>query len=203
VADDGSPAPQSSADDGLSLAVRRRGRRLAWLYTAAAVVLLPWIVYLALTLPRRQYDRHYRAAWVGFDLILVFAISRTAYLAFRFDPRVQFPATATAVLLFVDAWFDITTSANRDQFFEAVLLALLVEIPSALFSLYLAYRVNRRMLALAHLDRARAPNRWWGWWHGDETGLPGDTAAGQTAGGQTGGAPLDAGPMDRGPEVSG
>ena len=107
---------------------------MAWLYTAAGVVLLPWIVYLAVTLPRRQYDRHYRAAWVGFDLILVFAISRTAYMAFRFDPRVQFPATATAVLLFVDAWFDVTTSS-----------------------------VNERILSLAHLDRARAPTRrhWW------------------------------------------
>lgn len=182
--------------------MRRRGRRLAWLYTAAAVILLPWIVYLALTLPRRQYDRHYRAAWVGFDLILVFAISRTAYLAFRFDPRVQFPATATAVLLFVDAWFDITTSANRNQFFEAVLLAVLVEIPSALFSLYLAYRVNHRMMTLAHLDRARAPNRWWGWWHVDQSDLPGDTGPGQNDLGQADGAPVDRG-MDRGPEVSG
>ena len=136
---------------------------MAWLYTAAGVVLLPWIVYLAVTLPRRQYDRHYRAAWVGFDLILVFAISRTAYMAFHFDPRVQFPATATAVLLFVDAWFDVTTSSGRSQFLEALVLALLVEIPSALFSLYLAYSVNERILSLAHLDRARAPTRrhWW------------------------------------------
>ena len=99
-----------------------------------ASLLLPWIVYLAVTLPRRQFDRHYRAAWVGFDLILVFAIARTAYMAFRFDPRVQFPATATAVLLLVDAWFDVTTSSGRSQFLEAVLLAVLVEVPSALFS---------------------------------------------------------------------
>jgi hypothetical protein len=135
---------------------------MAWLYMAAAVVLLPWIVVLATTLPRRQYDRHYRAAWVGFDIILVLAISRTAYLAFRVDPKVQFPATATAVLLFVDAWFDITTSSNRSQFFEALLLAVLVELPSATFTLYLAHQVNRRVLELANLDRARAPNkRWW------------------------------------------
>ena len=125
---------------------------MAWLYTAAAVVLLPWIVYLAETLPRRQFDRHYRAAWVGFDIILVYAIARTAYMAFRVDPRVQFPATATAVLLFVDAWFDIMTSADRAQFFEALVLALLVEIPAALFSLYLARSVNRRVLDLAKVE---------------------------------------------------
>jgi hypothetical protein len=136
---------------------------MAWLYTAAGVILLPWIVYLAVTLPRRQYDRHYRLAWVGFDLILVLAISRTAYMAFRFDPRVQFPATATAVLLFVDAWFDVTTSSTRGQVLEALVLAVLVEIPAALFTLYLAHSVNERILSLAHLDRARAPTRqhWW------------------------------------------
>ncbi len=134
---------------------------MAWLYTAAAVVLLPWIVYLAATLPRRQFDRHYRAAWVGFDLILIYAIARTAYMAFRVDPRVQFPATATAVLLLVDAWFDITTSANRDQFLEAVLLALLVEIPAAVFSLYLARSVHRRVLELAHVGIPPPAHLWW------------------------------------------
>jgi hypothetical protein len=132
--------------------IRERARKMAWLYTGAAVVLLPWIVYLAITLPRRDLDRHYRLAWVGFDCLLVFAIVRTAYMAFRIDPRVQFPATATATLLFVDAWFDITTSGSRGAALEAIVLALLVEIPAALFSLHLARRVNRQVLELAHLD---------------------------------------------------
>jgi hypothetical protein len=118
------------------------------LYTGAAVVLLPWIGLLAVTLPRRQFDAHYRAAWVGFDLLLILAIIRTAYMAFRVDPRIQIPATATATLLIVDAWFDITTS-NRSQILEAVILAVLVEIPSALFSLYLARRVNRSVTEAA------------------------------------------------------
>ena len=134
---------------------RRRARRLAWLYMAAGIILLPWIVYLANTLPRRQFDRHYRAAWVGFDIFLVIVIIRTAYMAFRVDPRVQFPATATATLLVVDAWFDITTSANRTAFFEAVVLAVLIEIPAAVFSIYIAHSVNRRVLELAHLQPPR------------------------------------------------
>ncbi len=128
---------------------RRRARRMAWLYTAAAVVLLPWIVYLAVTLPRRNLDLHYRAAWVGFDCLLAFAIVRTAYMAFRVDQRVQSPAIATATLLVVDAWFDITTAGNRSQFFEALLLAAFFELPAALFSLYLARQVNRRIWDLA------------------------------------------------------
>ncbi len=134
---------------------------MAWLYAAAAVVMLPWIIYLAETLPKRQFDRHYRAAWVGFDIILVWAIMRAAYMAFRLDPRVQFPATATAVLLFVDAWFDITTSANHSQLLQAALLAVCVEIPAALFSLYLARSVNRRILDLAALDLPPPGHYWW------------------------------------------
>jgi hypothetical protein len=136
--------------------IRRRARRMAWLYTAAAVGLLPWIAYLAVSLPRRDLDLHYRAAWVGFDLLLVFAIVRTAYMAFRIDPRVQFPATATATLLIVDAWFDITTSGSHAAAFEAMLLALFVEIPAAVFSIYLARRVSRQVLELAHLESPRS-----------------------------------------------
>jgi len=134
---------------------------MAWLYAAAAVILLPWIVFLAETLPKRQFDRHYRLAWVGFDLILVFAIGRTAFMAFRLDPRVQFPATATAVLLFTDAWFDVTTSANRSQFFEALVMAALIEIPAAFFSLYLARSVHRRITELAHVAVPPPGHYWW------------------------------------------
>jgi hypothetical protein len=125
---------------------------MAWIYAAAAVALMPWIVYLAVTLPKRDLDTHYRAAWVGFDLLLVFAITRTAYLAFRMDPRVQLPAVATATLLIVDAWFDITTAGGRGATAEAILLACVFEIPAAIFSMYVAYWVARQELRLAHLE---------------------------------------------------
>jgi hypothetical protein len=134
---------------------------LAWLYAGAALVLLPWIVYLAETLPRHQFDRHYRLAWVGFDVILVIAVIRTAYMAFRVDPRIQFPATATAVLLIVDAWFDVVTSGHRSEFLEALTLAVLVEIPAAIFTLYLAHRVSRRILELANVDVTAIPSSGW------------------------------------------
>lgn len=126
---------------------------MAWIYAAAALALMPWIVYLAVTLPKRDLDTHYRAAWVGFDILLVFAITRTAYLAFRMDPRVQLPATATATLLIVDAWFDITTAGGRGATAEAVVLAVFFEIPAAIFSIYVAYWVASHELRLAHLER--------------------------------------------------
>ncbi len=132
---------------------------MAWVYAAAGVFLVPWIVFLAVTLPHRDVDSHYNLAWIGFDLLLVFAVIRTAWYAFHIDPRVQIPAVATATLLIVDAWFDVTTSSNRNQVLEAAVMAVCFEIPGALFSLYLVRRVNRQLSDLAdfeHLIRARS-----------------------------------------------
>jgi phosphoglycerol transferase MdoB-like AlkP superfamily enzyme len=146
---DADPARSPHYGDALPPEAHRRARRYGWLYTAAAVVLMPWIVYLAVSLPKRNFDLHYRAAWVGFDVILVIAIVRTAYLAFRVDPRIQLSATVTATLLFVDAWFDIMTSGSHRQILEALVLAAVIEIPAALFTMSLARRVNRQVLERA------------------------------------------------------
>ncbi len=139
--------------------VRHRARRTALLYTAAGIVLIPWTVYLAVSLPKRQIDTHYRGAWVGFDILLVVAIVMTAYYAFRLDSRVQLPAAATATLLFVDAWFDVMTAGGRTSTIEALVMAAFIEIPAALFSLFLARRVNRRVNEIEEIDRARQRSR--------------------------------------------
>ena len=133
--------------------VRRRARRMAVLYAAGAVALIPWTVYLAVTLPKRDLDTHYRGAWVGFDLFLVAAIVLTAYYAYKVDTRVQLPATATATLLLVDAWFDVMTAGHPRATLQALLMAVCIEIPAAVFSLWLARRVNHnaeRMALAAH-----------------------------------------------------
>jgi len=67
---------------------------------------------------------------VGFDLLLVFALVRTAYMAFKVDARIQLTATAAATLLIVDAWFDVTTSHGHAAVAEALVLAVFAEIPS-------------------------------------------------------------------------
>ena len=149
----GDGALTGASEDGVTLerqrherlmaGIRVRSRRIAVLYSIGAVLLIPWTVYLAVTLPKRDLDTHYRGAWVGFDILLVVAIVLTAYFAYRMDARVQLPATATATLLVVDAWFDVMTAGRRQSTLEAVLMALCIEIPAALFSLWLARRVNR------------------------------------------------------------
>jgi hypothetical protein len=134
--------------------VRRRFQRLAWIYLVVAAGLVPWVVYLAITLPRRNLEHHYRTTWVGFDILLVVALASAAYLAFRMDPRVQFPATTAATLLVVDAWFDVTTSATRGDTANALLLAVFLELPAAAFSLYVARRVSHRVIELARSELA-------------------------------------------------
>ena len=153
----GRPTHGATGHEPLLVGIRRRSRRAALAYVLMALALIPWTVYLAVTLPKRQIDTHYRGAWVGFDLLLVASIVLTAYYAFRMDDRVQLPAMATATLLLVDAWFDVMTAGGRTATFEALLMALLVEIPAALFSLFLARQVNRHVDELAAHDRPHHP----------------------------------------------
>lgn len=120
-------------------------RWVAPLYAAMAVLLIPWVVYLAFTLPRHTGTPHYRLAWIGFDSLLVLALARTAYLAIRNSPFVVNVSSATATLLLVDAWFDVTTSRGRSERLQALAAALLLEIPIALLTLWIAARSQQRM----------------------------------------------------------
>ncbi|MGH2442233.1 MAG: hypothetical protein ACRDFX_03595 [Chloroflexota bacterium] len=91
----------------LRLGDRLTPRWIAPLFLGFAVLLLPWVVYLAISLPTRQIAQHYRTAWVGFDIFLILALARTGWLAYQRRREVELPAVTTATLLMVDAWFDI------------------------------------------------------------------------------------------------
>ena len=138
--------------------VRRRARRLAWVYLIVAAGLIVWTVFLALSLPKENLEHHFRLTWTGFDLIEVLAIGLTAYWAFRLDTRVVYPATAVATLLVADAWFDITTSTTAADATQALILALAVELPAAAFSLYVAHRVGRRVRERAYSAPVTGPH---------------------------------------------
>ena len=151
------PGAASTGARDIPLGVRRRARRLAWVYLIVAVGLIVWTVFLALSLPKENLEHHYRLTWTGFDLIEVLAIYLTAHWAFRLDARVVYPATVVATLLVADAWFDVTTSTTAEAATQALILALLVELPAAAFSLYVAHRVGRRVRELAHLEHGQVP----------------------------------------------
>jgi hypothetical protein len=134
-------------------------RWVAPAFALSAAAIVPWIVYLALSLPH-TIRVHDRTAWVGFDIGLVGMLALTAFLAWRGQPRVALAATATATMLVVDAWFDVWTSqrgADRDL----ALVMTFVEVGLAAVCTWLALHaatvVRRRIAALARGSEDRVP----------------------------------------------
>jgi hypothetical protein len=118
-------------------------------FAVLAVGTVPWVVFLAVTLPRHATFVHYRGVWVGFDLALVGVLATTAVLGWRGRPRVTMAATAAATMLFVDAWFDVLTTPRRSGLWVSVVLAVAVEIPLALICLWIALHASQVMEARA------------------------------------------------------
>jgi hypothetical protein len=108
----------------------------------ACIALSGWIVVLGLTLPRRYDAAHWNLAWVGFDIALLAGLASTAWAAWRRRAIVVLFATSTATLILADAWFDVTTARSSDLWVSA-LQAIFVEVPFAIFLLYVVNRVVR------------------------------------------------------------
>ena len=124
-------------------------------FAVLAVGTVPWVVYLAVTLPAHATFHHYRGVWVGFDLALIGVLATTAVLAWRGRPQVTMAATATATatMLFVDAWFDVLTTPRGRDLLVSVVLAAVVELPLAMICLWIALRASQvtegRVIVLA------------------------------------------------------
>jgi len=115
-------------------------RWAARMYTILAAVIVPWIIYLAIKLPENNLSPHWDAAWVGFDIGLLIMLVMTALLARSRSRMVVMPATVTATMLVVDAWFDSVTARPGNQLYQSVLLAILAELPLAFISFWVAYK---------------------------------------------------------------
>ncbi len=107
---------------------RLRYLRLA-LMTGSALLLIPWIAYLSLTLPDRYVVHNWAATWIGFDILLLLMFATTALLGWLRRLLVVLPAFASGVLLVCDAWFDITLAGPHDVWGSVASAAL--ELPVA------------------------------------------------------------------------
>ncbi|MER5417667.1 hypothetical protein [Streptomyces virginiae] len=112
----------------------------ATVLTGAGLVLLPWVVVLAKTMPQTTEVSHWSTAWIGLDLMLAAGLTGTGVLLRRRDPRASPIAAATAALLVMDAWFDVTTSTGTDDQGMALLLAAGAELPLAVACAVVAAR---------------------------------------------------------------
>ncbi len=134
-------------------------RWVAPAFALCAVVTVPWIVYLAFSLPN-TVRVHDRAAWVGFDIALMAMLGLTAFLAWRGQARVALAAIATATMLVVDAWFDVWTSkrgADRDLAFAMTFVELGLAALCVWLAVHAAAVVRRRISVLARRSRGRVP----------------------------------------------
>ncbi|WP_063774069.1 hypothetical protein [Streptacidiphilus rugosus] len=127
--------------------MERRRRRAIALVALSALALAPWTVQLGLTLPSSHRVHAWRAAWVGFDVLLLGALSTTAVLAWRSSRAVVLPAMASATLLACDAWFDVALDFGTPEVWGAVASAAFVELPLAG---YIFLRTYRRLQATGH-----------------------------------------------------
>lgn len=108
---------------------------------ASALLLVPWSVWLASTLPCRYVSGHWGVAWAGFDAALATALALTCVGALHRAPWLDRAAVAAATLLAADAWFDVTTSRGAGAVGLATTEAVAVELPVALLCIWVAQRL--------------------------------------------------------------
>lgn len=133
-------------------------RWVAPIFVVLGAATVPWTIYLGLTLPAAARTHHYRLAWVGFDVILVALLLATGWTAGRGRPTVGLVASATAITLVIDAWFDVTTSGRADRP-AAIASAVFVELPLAAVCVWIALHVDQvieRRLQQVARRRARS-----------------------------------------------
>ncbi len=150
---DPAPEPENAVLTDNAPVVRWAGPVFALL----AFFLLPWTIYLGITLPSREDSPHYDVAWVGFDVFLLALLAGTAYCALRRSRYLSTVAGATAALLLVDAWFDCLTTP-WPQVLQSIVLCLLVELPLAALCLWLSYHTHQiaeRRIRLLRRRRGR------------------------------------------------
>jgi hypothetical protein len=123
--------------------VPRLRRWLAPLFFLAGIGLLPWTVYLIVTLPGRHLQTgYYDLAWGGFDVGLACLLVATGVGLLRRRLWVQSTATAAATMLVCDAWFDVLSSRPGSERLVAIVLAVGAELPSAAVCLLIARHVE-------------------------------------------------------------
>lgn len=133
-ADDGRYATPPGTCDGpvrVGAARRWQGRILA----GAGLALLPWLGYLAGTLPPAE-----AAAWVALDALEAAALLAAGTRLLHTDPRHRAPAAAAAVLLLADACIDLATATPGAELATAIAMAVGAELPLAALCAWLASR---------------------------------------------------------------
>lgn len=130
-------------------------RWIAPLLALAGAVLVPWALFLAYRLPARHTSEHWDVAWVGFDIALAVALVATGWGIARRASWAPSAAMAAATLLLCDAWFDNVLANGSGERLEAALEAVFVELPLAIFCVWLALHREQTVAAVFAVLRRR------------------------------------------------
>lgn len=133
-------APLSELIDP-ELLLRIRRIRLG-LMVGGSIAMIPWLVYLALTLPESYVAHNWPVTWVGFDVLLLGFMLATAIFGYLRRQVLLFAAFTAGVLLICDAWFDLMTAGPADIWLSIV-TALGIEVPLGAFLIFGAQRILR------------------------------------------------------------
>jgi hypothetical protein len=109
-----------------------------------AVLLLPWIAYLAASLPRSHSVRAWNVAWVGFDVLLAVCFGITGWWLLQRRQVAILGLSVTATLLLCDAWFDVSLGWGSSEQLWAIVSAALLELPIAALMVASALRILKR-----------------------------------------------------------
>jgi hypothetical protein len=129
----------------LNAGLARRRLLILTLVALGGVLLLPWVGYLAISLPDASRAEAWKTAWVGFDLILAAVLMLTAWLGFHRRLLTTLGMIVAATMLLVDAWFDLTLSFRTDEWGASIVTSFL-EIPFAILLLISARAILRRSM---------------------------------------------------------
>lgn len=120
---------------------------------ACALALVPWTLYLGISLPSMVNGHHIKLFWVVFDLALMAGLSSTAWLTLRRWRVARTVAVATASLLMLDALLDTASATPGWPLVIAVTRALVLEIPTAALVLFATREFARRASGLLTIPR--------------------------------------------------
>ena len=124
-------------------------RRMVQFLALSCLVLVPWTIGLALTLPRSYLVENWPLAWTGFDVILLGCLSLAAWSLWK-QRQLAVPAAMFAsVLLLCDAWFDIFTAHGGRCLVISVGTAMFAELPLAVLLGLTSIRLFRASLDAA------------------------------------------------------
>jgi hypothetical protein len=115
-------------------------------YAGAAALLIPWTVFLSMTLPTRQITHHWDIVWEGFDCLVLVMLALTAFFITKKSIWVTLTASSLGTCLLIDSWFDVLTSRQGVDFIHSLLMACFIEIPVAVLSWYFAIKAAHQFV---------------------------------------------------------